>query len=75
MFHLEYPGQSFIRDLEALLFPSGPYRTFLDGVRAQHSLDAFDFAVLIPYFIILGILATYGPVSYTHLTLPTKRIV
>ena len=60
MFRLEYPGQSFIRDLQTLLFPSDPYRSFLEGVRAQHSLDLFDFVILIPYFIILGILAIYG---------------
>ena len=60
MFRLEYPGQSFIRDLQTLVFPSDPYRSFLEGVRAQHSLDLFDFVILIPYFIILGILAIYG---------------
>ena len=60
MHRLEYPGQSFIRELQSLLFPSDPYRSFLEGVRAQHSLDLFDLTILIPYFIILGILAIYG---------------
>ena len=60
MFRLEYPGQSFIQDLHTLLFPADPYRSFLDQVRAQYSLDLFDFIILIPYFIILGILAIYG---------------
>ena len=60
MFGLEFLGQSFIRDLQTLLFPSDPYRSFLNQVRGHYTLDLFDFLILIPYFIILGILAIYG---------------
>src|SRR5450759_6003351 len=70
----------------------GPYlrQHFLDKTFAGlYQVNAFDLALLIPYFIVLIILAAYGAhrywlvylyykhktVSYTHLTLPPNREV
>ena len=44
---------------------------------SEEMVKGFEFMKLLPYmkFIGLGELVGLGPVSYTHLTLPTKRIV
>ena len=59
----------------------------LDGFNAQttrggHSLpqnmtneEAFDYALEFKLKIVYGLIGSYKAVSYTHLTLPTKRIV
>jgi len=57
---LHFLAQSFFQDLKHLFIPSGPYKQFLDQTRKHYVLDTFDVLVLIPYFVILVILAIYG---------------
>ena len=47
----------------------------IDANRIENSISSFDLKSIIQTDDVLEIPVCYEPVSYTHLTLPTKRIV
>ena len=77
MVGLQFLAQGFFQDLKHLFIPSGPYKQFLDQTRKHYVLDSFDVLVLIPYFVILVILAIYGLHRYqlVYLYLRNKKSI
>lgn len=77
MVGLQFLAQGFFQDLKHLFIPSGPYKQFLDQTRKHYVLDSFDVLVLVPYFVILVILAIYGLHRYqlVYLYLRNKKSI
>jgi cellulose synthase/poly-beta-1,6-N-acetylglucosamine synthase-like glycosyltransferase len=74
---LDLLAQSFLQDVRNLFVPSGIYGNFVEHTRKHYVLDTFDILILIPYFTILIILATYGLHRYhlVYLYLRNKKPV
>ena len=74
---LHFFAQGILQNLKHLFIPSGPYKLFLDQTRKHYILNTFDVLVLIPYFVILVILAIYGLHRYqlVYLYLRNKKSI